>query len=71
METVYKHYKNSNTGDLIMSQEFINSGIKDMPIYWYRNNKSIDNPDLKGYVEMSEKKWERLVKKSKRVINEK
>lgn len=57
MKTIYKYFKNSNTGDLIKSQEFTETNITGIPIYFYRNNKSIDTPSLKGYVEISEKKY--------------
>lgn len=64
MKTIYKYWKNSNTGDVIMSQEFTETSI-DFPINYYRNNKSIDTPDLTGYVEISEKKYRRIKRKTK------
>ncbi len=66
MVTIHKFFKHSNSGDLINSQEFTETPITGLPIYWYRDKKRIDIPDLKGYVEMSEKKWKRLEKKAKR-----
>lgn len=59
MATVHKYFKNSNTGDLIMSQSFTDTVIK-FPVYWYRGHKCIGE-DLKfeGYVEVSEKKYNR------------
>lgn len=62
MRTIYAHYKNSNTGDLIKSQEFTETTVK-FPINFYRNNKSIDTPDLTGYVFISEKKYKREIRK--------
>lgn len=62
MITIYKFYKNSNTGDVIMSQEFTETSI-DFPINYYRFNESIDIPDLTGYVEISEKKYNRIKRK--------
>lgn len=64
MVTTYKYFKNSNTGDIIMSQEFTETNIK-FPINYYRNNLSIDTPDLTGYVEISEKKYNRIKRKQK------
>lgn len=64
MITTYKYLKNSNTGDVIHSQEFTETDI-DFPIYYYRNNESIDTPDLTGYVEISEKKYNRIKRKQK------
>jgi len=64
MITTYKYYKNSNTGDIIKSQEFTETQIKGIPIYYYRNNESIETPDLTGYVEISEKKYNRIKRKS-------
>ncbi len=64
MAAEYKYYKNSNTGDLIKSQSFVNTLIKHSPVYWYRNNKSIgENLNIVGYVEISEKKYNRELKK--------
>ena len=64
MITTYKYYKNSNTGDIIKSQEFTETKI-DFPIYYYRDNQEIDTPDLTGYVEISEKKYNRIKRKQK------
>jgi len=64
MATVYTHYKNHDTSDLIKSQEFKDTGIKGIPTYWYRNNLSIETPDLTGYVTISEKKFNRLTRKN-------
>jgi len=63
MKTIYKYWKNSNTGDVIMSQEFTETNI-DFPINYYRNNESINTPDLTGYVEISEKKYRRIKRKT-------
>jgi hypothetical protein len=62
MKTTYKYLKNHETGDLIKSQEFTETNITGMPIYYYRNDKSIDTPNLKGYVAISEKKYNRLMR---------
>jgi hypothetical protein len=48
--------KNSNTGEIVMKQHFSGISFKSPDIFlidW--NNKSIDTPDLKGFVEISEK----------------
>lgn len=64
MVTTYKYYKNSNTGDIIKSQKFTETQIK-FPLYYYRGNQSIETPDLTGYVEISEKKYNRIIRKQK------
>lgn len=67
MKTIYTFFKNSNTGDLIASQEFTETSIK-FPVYWYRPNENGAlmkiGEDLKpqGYVKMSEKKWRKELK---------
>ena len=67
METTYKYYKNSNTGDLIKSQTIKSETIKSIPVYWYRGKEAIgENLELpKGYVEVSEKKYNREIKRKK------
>ena len=64
MVTQYKYYKNSNTNDIIMSQEYSETNI-DFPIDYYRNNQNIGIPNLIGYVEISEKKYNRIKRKTK------
>jgi hypothetical protein len=65
MKTVYKFYKNSNTEELLMSQEFTETNIKNIPIYFYNvdRKKVGENLDLKGFVEINEKKFNRYSKK--------
>ena len=65
MVTVYTYYKNHDTQDLIKSQEFTEVAIKGLKVNWYRENRSIDDPDLKGYVTISEKTFNRLTRKTK------
>jgi len=62
MKIIYKHYKNSNNGDLIKSQEFTETRITGIPIYFYgiEGLKIGENLKTNGYVEISEKKWNRL-----------
>lgn len=67
MKEIRKYWKHSNTGDIIMRQEFTKTSIRGIPINYYRDHKSIDTPDLKGYVEISEKKYNRIVRKNKTV----
>lgn len=60
MKVVYKFWKNSNSGDLIRSQEFTETGIKGIPIYYYRGKDNIgENIILEGYVEIKEKTYRR------------
>ena len=58
MKTILKYWKNSNTGELVKSQEFTETSI-DFPNYFYdTEGKSIgENLDLKGFVEIKEKKF--------------
>ena len=66
MITKYTYYKNSNTGELVFSQEFLETSITGIPTYFYNSErKSIDTPDLKGFVKISEKTFNRLSKKIK------
>ena len=62
MTVLYTYLKNSNTGDIILKQEFTNTAIKGIPIHYYRNKQIIENPDLTGYVKINEKKAKRLLK---------
>lgn len=61
MKIINKFWKNSNTGELIKSQEFKETDIKDMPIYYYNieGKKVGENLDLKGFVEIKEKKFKK------------
>jgi len=65
MKAIYKYYKNSNTGEVMKSQDFSETKIKGMPTYFYGlNNICIgENLDINGFVEISEKKWKRLKRK--------
>ena len=62
MKTIYTYLKNSNTGDIITKQEFTEC-IINFPTLYYRDNKSIDIPDLSGYIEITEKKYKQLMRK--------
>ena len=66
MKTIYKYYKNSNTGEVIKSQEFTETKITGIPIYFYSldGSKIGENLDTTGFVEISEKKGERLNRKA-------
>lgn len=68
MEVIYKYFKNSNTGDVIMKQSFIPSEMKFIisfpDCYYDILNQPINNvPNLKGYVPISEKNITELEKK--------
>jgi hypothetical protein len=67
MKTVYNYYKNSNTGELLKSQTFTETAIKGMPINFYDvNGKKVgENLKLDGFVPISQKKFEIIIKKSK------
>lgn len=68
MAVTYKYLKNSNNGDLIKSQEFHSITITSIPVYYYdcRGYRIGENLELKGYVEISEKKFNRECKKQKK-----
>jgi hypothetical protein len=65
MKTIYTYWKNSNTNDIICQQEFTDTQITGIPIYYYRNHKEIEKPDLTGYVKISEKKYYKLTHKNR------
>ena len=62
MTVIYTYWKNSNTSDVIKRQEFTDTQITGIPIYYYRDSKHIKNPDLTGYVEIKEKKYKKHLK---------
>ena len=67
MKTIYKYYKSSNSGKIIMEQEFTETTIK-QPKYYYSADelgimRSIETQDLKGFVEISKRKALRAIKK--------
>lgn len=69
MKTELTFYKNSNTGEIIMKQHFSDISFK-CPDYFYDwNTKSIDTPDLNGFVEISEKTFHREAKLKARSLN--
>lgn len=52
------YLKNSTTGQLIKKMEYIGGAIKNVPTYYFdHNNKSIDIPNIIGFVEIKEKKF--------------
>jgi len=66
MKTTITYYKNSNTGELLFTQEFTETEITGIPVYFFdANRKSTDRRDLKGFVKISEKKFNRETKKLK------
>jgi hypothetical protein len=65
MKTEYTFFKNSNTGELIFRQRFLETNITNIPDYFYdKNRKSIDRQDLNGFVEISERKFDRYSKRT-------
>lgn len=61
MVTIYKFWKNSNTGQLLKSQEFKETSIKDIPINFYDldGNKVGENLSLKGFAQIKPKKFKK------------
>lgn len=69
MKITYTYYKNSNTGEILKRQHFSDISFK-CPDYFYDwNKKSIDTPDLTGFVEISEKTFNREAKLKARSLN--
>lgn len=65
MKVELTYFKNSNTGELIFRQRFSETDITEIPDFFYdKNRKSIDRQDLNGFVEISEKKFNRESKRS-------
>ncbi len=63
MKTTYTFYKNSKTGELIKKQSFSELSFS-VPNYFYDiDGKVIDNPNLKGFVEVSQKNFNRNKRK--------
>lgn len=65
MKVTLTYFKNSNTGELIFRQRFYETSIIVIFDYFYdKNRKSIDRQDLNGFVEITEKKFNRESKRS-------
>lgn len=60
MKTIIKFWKNSNTGELLKSQQFVETVIK-FPTYFYNTEgKQVgENLALEGFVEIKEKKFKK------------
>lgn len=67
MKTIYTYYKNSNTGKLMKSQEFKETTITDIPVFFYGiDGMSVgENLSTKGFVKISEKTWNRYKRQAK------
>ena len=61
MKVINKFYKNSNTGELVKSQQFTETSITGIPVYFYNTEgKSVgENLILEGFVEIKEKKFKK------------
>lgn len=59
MKTTYKFFKNSNTGQMVTSQEFTETDITGILIYYYNIKGKCIGEDLtlKGFVVISERKF--------------
>lgn len=57
MKVIYKFWKNSNTGEVVKSQEFTEIPITGIPIYFYNQQglKVGEDLELKDFVEIKEK----------------
>lgn len=68
MKIINKFYKDSNTGQLMKSTEYTDTVVKGIPIYYYdENGKEIgQNLELKGFVEIKEKKFLLCKKQNKK-----
>ena len=67
MKTILTYYKNSNTGQLVMQQQFSEIPFKSPDYFYDENKKSIAHPDLTGFVKISEKKFNRESKKLSKI----
>lgn len=68
MKEILTYYKNSNTGDIIIVQEFTETTIKEIPVYFYNyDGTERKSADLIGYVKISEKHFNQLAKKLKQI----
>ena len=70
MKEELTYYKNSNTGELIMKQHFSDIEIKIKHDYFYDiNKKNLEITNLPvGFVEISEKKFNRETKYQNKVL---
>jgi hypothetical protein len=61
MKVITKFYKNSNTGELVKTQQFTETRITGIPIYFYNTEgKRVgENLTLEGFVEIKEKKFKK------------
>lgn len=68
MKIINKFYKNSNTGQLMKSKEIIETRITGIPISFYDENGKLvgENLQLKGFVEIKEKKFLLCKKQNKK-----
>lgn len=67
MKVINKYFKNSNTGEILKSQEFTETRITGIPIYFYDINGQpveVEIP-LKGFVEINEKHFLKAKNNSK------
>ena len=62
MVTTYTYYKNSNTGEIVMKQSFSELSFKTPDYFYDWEKKSIDTPNLIGFVVISEKKFNKIAK---------
>jgi len=65
MAAVYTYFKNSNTGHIVFRQSFVGISFKCPDYYYDINKQQIETVDLTGYVEISEKTFNRIAKKQK------
>jgi hypothetical protein len=68
MKHIYRYYKNSNTGELIKTHKVTDTPIKGIPVYMYDFNGNPigeNEPIPSGFIEISEKKYNRIKRKSK------
>ncbi len=66
MNTNYKWLKHSNTGEIVLEQTFTDIGIKGIPNFYYdiAGKPLKDNMDLTGFVEITERKVNRIKRKT-------
>jgi hypothetical protein len=69
MPAEYTYYKNSNTGEIVMKQSFHGYSFE-VPDHFYDYQKKLigEDCDLTGFVEISEKRFNREAKKQKKIM---
>lgn len=69
MGAIYKYYKHSTSGEVIKEQSFISDTPINFPKRYYTfdpTKEGVEDFDLTGFVEISEKKYNQIKRKALR-----